>query len=135
MVAGHADEITVPFYPAMLTAHPDLLRLFNKANQAAGEQSRALAASGVAYAVQLIDPPAPSFEHVIKRIAYKHPRAREQYTIVGRYLLGAVEEVLGEAVRPEVGGAWNEVDWLFATQLIAEEARLYQQAHINPAER
>lgn len=46
----------------MLTAHPDLLRLFNKGNQATGEQSRALAASVVAYAVQLIDPTAPSFE-------------------------------------------------------------------------
>jgi nitric oxide dioxygenase len=44
-VAEHADEITVRFYPAMLTAHPDLLRLFNKGNQATGEQSRALAAS------------------------------------------------------------------------------------------
>jgi hemoglobin-like flavoprotein len=45
VVAEHADEITALFYPAMLTAHPDLLRLFNKGNQATGEQSRALAAS------------------------------------------------------------------------------------------
>jgi hemoglobin-like flavoprotein len=26
----------------------------------------------VAYAVQLIDPEAPSFDHVMRRIAYKH---------------------------------------------------------------
>ena len=137
VVAEHADEITARFYPAMLTAHPDLLRLFNKGNQATGEQSRALAASVVAYAVQLIDPTAPSFEHVMKRIAYKHISLGirpEQYTIVGRYLLGAVGEVLGDAVTPEVGAAWNEVYWLFASQLIAEEARLYQQVHIDPAE-
>jgi nitric oxide dioxygenase len=42
VVADHADEITARFYPAMLTAHPDLLRRFNKGNQATGEQRRAL---------------------------------------------------------------------------------------------
>jgi nitric oxide dioxygenase len=41
--------------------------------------------------------------------------------------------VLGEAVTPEVGAAWNEVYWLFATQLIAQEARLYQEAQIDPS--
>lgn len=56
----------------MFAAHPELLRVFNKGNQATGEQSRALAASVVAYAVQLIDPSAPSFQHVMRRIAYKH---------------------------------------------------------------
>ena len=35
--------------------------------------------------------------------------------------------------RPEIADAWNEVYWLFATQLIAEEARLYQQAGVDPA--
>ncbi len=134
VVAEHAEQITARFYPAMFAAHPELLRLFNQGNQATGEQSRALAASVVAYAVQLIDPAAPSFAHVMKRIAYKHISLGirpEQYTIVGHHLLGAVGEVLGEAVTPEIGAAWNEVYWLFATQLIAEEARLYQQADID----
>jgi nitric oxide dioxygenase len=137
VVAEHAEQITGLFYPSMFAAHPDLLRVFNLGNQATGEQSRALAASVVAYAVHLIDPSAPSFHHVLRRIAYKHISLGirpEQYTIVGRYLLGAVGEVLGDAVTPEVAGAWNEVYWLFATQLIAEEARLYQQADIDPTE-
>jgi nitric oxide dioxygenase len=135
VVAEHAEQITAHFYPAMFEAHPELRRVFNLGNQATGEQSRALAASVVAYAVQLIDPTAPSFEHVMRRIAYKHISLGirpEQYTIVGRHLLGAVGDVLGEAVTPEVGAAWNEVYWLFATQLIAQEARLYQQAQIDP---
>ena len=51
---------------------PALLRVFNQGNQATGEQSRALAASVVAYAVLLIDPDAPSFAHVMRRIAYTH---------------------------------------------------------------
>ena len=77
----------------MFAEHPELLRVFNQGNQATGEQSRALAASVVAYAVQLIDPDAPSFDHVMRRIAYKHVSLGirpEQYTIVGHHLLAAV---------------------------------------------
>src|SRR3954447_14879314 len=134
-VAEHADEITARFYPRMFEAHPGLLRLFNQGNQATGEQSRALAGSVVAYAMQLIDPEAPSFDHVMKRIAYKHVSLGirpEQYTIVGHHLLAAVGEVLGDAVTPEVAQAWDEVYWLFATQLVAAEARLYQQSGVAP---
>ena len=137
VVAEHAEQITARFYPRMFAAHPELLRVFNQGNQATGEQTQALAASVVAYAVQLIDPDAPSFDHVMERIAYKHVSLGirpEQYTIVGHHLLGAVGEVLGDAVTPEVADAWDEVYWLFATQLIAEEARLYQQAGVDPAQ-
>jgi len=136
VVAQHAEQITGCFYPRMFAAHPELLRVFNQGNQATGEQSRALAASVVAYAVQLIDPDAPPFHHVMQRIAHKHISLGirpEQYTIVGHHLLAAVGEVLGDAVTPEIASAWDEVYWLFATQLIAEEARLYQQAGVDPA--
>ncbi len=136
VVAENAEKITACFYPRMFDEHPDLLRVFNQGNQATGEQSKALAASVVAYAVQLIDPDAPSFDHVMKRIAHKHISLGirpDQYTIVGHHLLAAVGEVLGDAVTPEIAGAWDEVYWLFATQLIAEEARLYQQAGVDPA--
>jgi nitric oxide dioxygenase len=136
VVAQHAEQITARFYPRMFDEHPQLLQVFNQGNQATGEQSRALAASIVAYAVQLIDPTAPSFHHVMQRIAHKHVSLGirpEQYTIVGHHLLAAVGEVLGDAVTPEVAEAWAEVYWLFATQLVAEEARLYQQAGVDPA--
>ena len=132
----NAEKITARFYPRMFGEHPELLRLFNQGNQANGEQSRALASSVVAYAVQLIDPDAPSFDHVMKRIAHKHLSLGirpDQYTIVGHHLLAAVGEVLGDAVTTEIATAWDEVYWLFATQLIAEEARLYQQAGVDPA--
>ena len=137
VVAEHAEQITARFYSRMFEEHPELLRVFNQGNQATGEQSRALAASVVAYAVQLIDPDAPSFDRVMRRIAYKHISLGirpEQYTIVGHHLLTAVGEVLGEAVTPEIAAAWDEVYWLFATQLIAHEARLYQQEGVDPAQ-
>jgi len=137
VVAAHADQITAHFYPRMFAAHPALLRIFNQGNQATGEQSKALAGSVVAYAVQLIDPEAPSFDHVMRRIAYKHFSLGirpEQYTIVGEHLLASVGEVLGDAVTPEIAAAWSEVYWLFALQLVAEEARLYLQANVDPTQ-
>ena len=136
VVAEHAEQITARFYPRMFAERPDLLRVFNQGNQATGEQSRALAASVVAYAVHLIDPQAPSFDHVMTRIAHKHLSLGirpEQYAVVGHHLLAAVAEVLGDAVTPQVAEAWAEVYWLFATQLVAAESRLYQQAGIDPA--
>jgi nitric oxide dioxygenase len=135
VVAEHAEEITKVFYPAMFAAHPELLRVFNRANQAVGEQPKALAASVVAFAVQLIDPDAPDFTPVMRRIAHKHVslgiQAR-QYTIVGHHLLDAVGTVLGDAVTAEVRAAWDEVYWLFGVSLIAEEAKLYAQGGTDP---
>ncbi len=135
VVAEHADEITRTFYPSMFAAHPELLRVFNQANQAIGEQPKALAASVVAFATQLVDPNAPDFTPVMNRIAHKHVSlgiSSTQYTIVGKHLLGAVKTVLGDAITPEVAAAWDEVYWLFGCSLIAEEARLYALAGTDP---
>lgn len=134
-VAAHADEITTLFYRQMFAAHPELLRVFNRANQAIGEKPKALAASIVAFAIHLIDPDAPDFSPIMRRIAHKHVslgvRAR-QYTVVERHLLAAVGAVLGDAVTPEVRSAWEEVYWLFGCALIAEESRLYALGGTDP---
>lgn len=135
VVAEHAEEITRVFYPDMFSAHPELLNVFNRANQAIGEQPKALAASVVAFAVQLIDPDAPDFGPVLRRIAHKHVSLgikASEYTIVGRHLLKAVKTVLGDAITPEVAAAWDEVYWLYATALVAEEARLYAEHGTDP---
>src|SRR5699024_9127441 len=95
------------------------------------------AASVVAFAVHVIDPDAPDFTAVMQRIAHKHVPFGIQaadYLIVGRYLLGAIGKVLGDAATPEIVAAWDEVYWLLATALIAEEARLYAQGGTNPEE-
>lgn len=137
VVADIADDATVVFYRDMFEAHPELLNVFNEANQAIGEQPKALASSVVAFAVHLISPDAPDFTPVMQRIAHKHVSLGIQapdYLIVGRYLLGAVAKVLGDAATPEIAAAWDEVYWLFATALIAEEARLYAEAGTDPDE-
>ncbi|UGS28375.1 hemin transporter [Microbacterium resistens] len=136
VVAAHADEITRVFYPSMFAAHPEFLNVFNQANQAAGEQPRALARSIVAFATHLIDPMAPDFAPVLRRIAHKHVSlgiSAAQYLIVQRHLLDAIGAVLGDAVTAEVRSAWDEVYWLFATGLIAEEALLYSRGGTDPA--
>jgi nitric oxide dioxygenase len=136
-VGANGVEITGRFYSAMFAAHPELRHLFNQGNQANGEQRQALAGSVAAFAGHLVDPDsATPFQQMLPRIAHKHASLGirpEQYTVVGRHLMGAVADVLGDAVTPEVHAAWSEVYWLFATLLIAEEARLYQDAACDPA--
>ncbi|MCX2949117.1 globin domain-containing protein [Lentzea sp. NEAU-D7] len=133
VVRDHAAEITAEFYPSMFAAHPELLNLFNRGNQASGKQQIALAAAVVAYAQHLLD--GTPFGPIAERIAHKHVSLGvrpDQYPIVGRHLIGAVATVLGDAVTPEVAAAWDEVYWLFAVTLIAAEAGLYQQAGVSP---
>jgi nitric oxide dioxygenase len=42
--------------------------------------------------------------------------------------------VLGDAVTPAIGAAWDEVYWLFAARLIGREARLYAEAGVDGAD-
>ncbi|WBB71794.1 globin domain-containing protein [Micromonospora sp. WMMD1128] len=133
-VRAHGEAITGRFYRRMFDAHPELLDLFNRGNQATGQQKAALAAAVVAYAGHLTgDSAGPPWGPVLDRIAHKHASlgiTATQYPIVGRHLLAAVGEVLGDAVTPPVVAAWDEVYWLLACELIAREARLYAGAGV-----
>ncbi|MBO4207995.1 globin domain-containing protein, partial [Micromonospora echinofusca] len=134
VVRSHGEQITGNFYPRMFRAHPELLNVFNRGNQATGEQKQALAGAVVAYAGHLLGESTMPWQPVLERIAHKHVSlgiTPAQYTIVGRHLLDAVADVLGPAVTPEIAAAWDEVYWLFACELIAREARLYHDAGIG----
>ncbi|MFJ4201160.1 globin domain-containing protein [Streptomyces sviceus] len=137
-VAGALDEITTRFYAAMFRDRPELLDgMFNRGNQASGAQRRALAGSIAGFATALLAEPGARPDALLARIAHKHTAVGvtdDQYTIVHKYLFGAIAEVLGEAVTPEVAAAWDEVYWLMAGALIAREARLYQEAEVAPGE-
>lgn len=133
-VAGALDEITTRFYGAMFRDRPELLDgLFNRGNQASGAQRRALAGSIAGFAQALLDDPDSRPDALLARIAHKHVAVGitdDQYTIVHKYLFGAIAEVLGDAVTPDVAAAWDEVYWLMAGALIAREARLYHEAGV-----
>ncbi|MFE7131978.1 globin domain-containing protein [Streptomyces sp. NPDC057638] len=131
-VGGAIGEITEIFYDRLFVAHPGLLRdLFNRGNQANGQQRQALAGSIAAFASALVARPDVRPDAMLQRIAHKHASlgvTREQYQVVRTHLFEAIGEVLGEAVTEEVATAWDEVYWLMANALIAIEERLYATA-------
>ncbi|MFE5512500.1 globin domain-containing protein [Streptomyces sp. NPDC056529] len=137
-VGGALDRITERFYGRLFAAHPELLRdLFNRGNQANGEQRQALAGSIAAFAVALLEHPDRRPDAMLARIAHKHASlgvTSEQYKVVHEHLFAAIVEVLGDAVTPEVARAWDEVYWLMANALVAVEARLYQEAGVTEGE-
>lgn len=132
VVGAAIGDITELFYRKLFDAHPELLRdLFNRGNQANGEQQRALAGSIAAFAGMLLERPDVRPDAMLARIAHKHASlgiTSDQYKIVHYHLFGAIADVLGDAVTPQVAAAWDEVYWLMANALIATEARLYQEA-------
>ncbi|MGW1886062.1 globin domain-containing protein [Streptomyces sp. NPDC001970] len=134
VVGGAIEEIADQFYRKLFAAHPELLRhLFNRGNQADGAQKQALAGALAGFATMLVDRPDTRPDVLLTRIAHKHASlgiTSDQYKIVHRHLLGAIADVLGDAVTPEVAAAWDEVYWLMANALIALEARLYEEAGV-----
>ncbi|KRV47507.1 hemin transporter [Wenjunlia vitaminophila] len=137
-VGAAIGEIAERFYHRLFTNHPELLRdLFNRGNQANGEQQKALAGSIAAFAGMLLEHPDTRPDALLDRIAHKHASlgiTSDQYKIVHRHLSAAIAEVLGDAVTPEVAEAWDEVYWLMANALIAIEARLYREAGVAEGE-
>ncbi|MEU6119624.1 globin domain-containing protein [Streptomyces sp. NPDC047117] len=133
-VGAAIGEITELFYRKLFADRPELLRdLFNRGNQATGEQQQALAGSIAAFAGLLLERPDARPDALLGRIAHKHASlgiTSEQYKLVHQHLFAAIAEVLGDAVTPEVAAAWDEVYWLMANALIATETRLYQEAGV-----
>jgi nitric oxide dioxygenase len=135
VVGSRIGEITPLFYQKMFAAHPELLNgVFSRANQANGEQRKALAGAIATFATHLIQNPGTLPEAVLSRIAHKHASlgiTPDQYEIVYKYLFEAIAEDLGEAVTPEVAAAWTEVYWLMADALIKIEKGLYAKQANN----
>ncbi|WP_214413662.1 globin domain-containing protein [Sphaerisporangium fuscum] len=132
VIGANIDDITARFYSMMFTDNPELLRdLFNRGNQANGEQRRALAGSIAAFAATLVQTPQARPATMLDRIAHKHASLNvtsDQYVIVHKYLFAAIADVLGDAVTPDVAQAWDEVYWLMAGELIGREAVLRRDA-------
>jgi nitric oxide dioxygenase len=125
----HGEKITTVFYKQMFEAHPELLHIFNHANQQQGKQQRALA-STVYAAAQYID----NLEAIlpdVRQIAHKHRSLGikpEHYPIVGSHLLAAIKDVLGKAATDEILGAWGEAYQVIADVFISVEAEMYDEA-------
>ncbi|ALF86490.1 MULTISPECIES: globin domain-containing protein [Ralstonia solanacearum species complex] len=132
----HGLTITQTFYRNMFASHPELTNLFNMGNQANGSQQQSLASAVFAYAANHGNNAA--LAPVVGRIVHKHAAVGirpSHYPIVGRHLLGAIAEVLGDAATPALLAAWDEAYWLLAAELIAAEARLYAHMQSGPDHR
>lgn len=129
----HGETITTTFYRNMFAAHPELTNLFNMGNQANGVQKQSLAAVVFAYAANIDN--AAALGPVVTRIVHKHASVgikAEHYPIVGRHLLGAIQEVLGEAATPALLAAWDEAYASLAKLFIEAERALYAEVGIEP---
>ncbi len=131
VIGAAIGDITPVFYKRMFAAHPELERdLFNRGNQAQGDQQSALAGAISAYATLLVAEDGRDPLEVLSRIAHKHASlgiTEDQYPIVHEHLFAAIVEVLGDAVTPEVASAWDEVYWHMVKSLVTIEGGLYAE--------
>ncbi|MFD2705129.1 NO-inducible flavohemoprotein [Salibacterium lacus] len=122
-------EITEHFYKRMFEQHPELLHIFNQTNQESGRQPEALANTVLA-AAENIDQ-LETMLPVVREIAHKHRSLQvkpEHYPIVGKNLLAAMKEVLGEAATDDIIGAWEEAYNVIADVFISVEQEKYEEA-------
>lgn len=126
----HGVTITKRFYELLFTNHPELLNLFNQANQKQGRQQTALA-NTVYAAAQHIDNLAAIIP-VVKQIGHKHRSLGvkpEHYPVVGKYLLMAIKDVLGDAATDEILNAWAEAYGIIADAFIGIEQEMYEETY------
>ena len=135
VLRAHGVAITTTFYKNIFGEIPALTNLFNMGNQANGSQQQSLASAVFAYAANIGSP--DKLGPVIERIVHKHVSVgvrAEHYPIVGRHLLGAIAETLGEAATPELLAAWAEAYGVLAKVFIDAEHKLYADAGIEPGQ-
>jgi nitric oxide dioxygenase len=126
---AHGVMLTRNFYARMFRENPELKHLFNMSHQATGEQQQALALAVLGYAENIEN--TSVLAPVINVITAKHVSIgirAEHYPIVGRHLLAAIAEVMGDAATTEVLEAWGAAYGQLADALIAAEQALYAKA-------
>lgn len=124
----HGTAITTVFYKNLFEAHPELLNIFNHANQAKGRQQAALA--NTVYAAALHIENLEAILPAVVQIANKHVSLGikpEHYPIVGEYLLKAIKEVLGDAATDDIINAWAEAYGMIADAFIGVEKDMYEK--------
>jgi nitric oxide dioxygenase len=127
ILAKEGENITALFYQKLFDNHPELQHVFNMANQARGEQKKALADSVFAYATHIdkLDALGPA----VTRIAHKHASLQiqpDQYPIVGKYLLEAICDHLSISPDDPVIAAWGEAYGALAAIFVSTEEDIYK---------
>ncbi|GAD94927.1 flavohemoprotein [Paecilomyces variotii No. 5] len=129
VIGEHGYTVTTVFYKNLLSAHPELNSVFNTTSQETGHQSKALSAALYAYAANIDNLGALSA--AVELICNKHASLHIQpdhYKIVGKYLIEAMQEVLGAAFTPDIQDSWAAAYWQLAEIMINREAALYKES-------
>ncbi|SHR25268.1 Putative flavohemoprotein [Mycobacteroides abscessus subsp. abscessus] len=128
VLAQHGEAITKRFYEMMFTNHPELLNIFNHANQKQGRQPKALA--NTVYAAAAYIDNLEAILPVVRQIAHKHRSLQvkaEHYPIVGKHLLLAIKDVLGDAATDDIIDAWGKAYGVIANVFIQVEKEMYEE--------
>lgn len=130
---AHGLEITRRMYERLFQ-DVAIKNLFNQSHHgAAGSQPKALADAVLAYARHIDN--LGVLGGAVERIAQKHVALSilpEHYPFVAQALLGAIQDVLGDAATREICAAWGEAYWFLAELLIGREAAIYRDIASQP---
>lgn len=132
-VAANAETITRRFYQRMFQENPEVRAYFNESHQHSGGQQRALAGAICAYFSHIDN--LAALGPAVELIAQKHCSLgiqAEHYPIVGKHLLAAIQDVMGQAATDEVMGAVAEAYGVLAEVFIGREAQIYDQQQATP---
>ena len=127
LIAEQGPSIISDFYERLFVGNPELLNIFNRANQRKGTQAEALFNAVVAYANN-IDNIAPLVP-VVTQIAHKHASLNiqpEHYGIVGKHLLETIQSAFDLPQEHDILVAWAEAYQLLAGIFIDAEETVYK---------
>jgi nitric oxide dioxygenase len=127
VLADRGLEVTMRLYDLMFSKNPEVLPLFNRANQTPQGQPLALARSILAYAANIDN--LDALTDAVGLITNKHASLGvkpEDYGIVGVHLIQALRDVL--QIDDEQVAAWREAYDFLAKILMKAEHNLYTKA-------
>lgn len=132
-VAANAEAITRRFYELMFEQNPEVKVYFNQSHQHTGGQQKALAGAICAYFTHIDN--LEALTPAVELIAQKHCSLgikADHYPIVGKHLLAAIEDVMGDAATDDIIAAVSEAYGVLADVCIGREAEIYNEQNSKP---
>lgn len=129
LLQDNSASLASAFYTKMIDENPQLMNFFNSAHQATKSQPRALTHALLMYAQHIEN--LEALNALVARIVDKHVALQipaSGYPIVGKYLLGAISDVVGpEVATPVFLDAWATAYGMLADLLIRLEQKKYEE--------
>lgn len=128
LLREHGFALSRHFYADLFAQHPELIPMFNQANQKSECQQQSFSLVMTAWAEHINRPEV--LEPVLEIVASKHVSLGvlpEHYPVVGQQWLGTLKKVLGEAASDAILAAWSQAYDELARILIEKEQASYQK--------